>query len=629
MPNRVFRKVPSRAALFGHLIHGLVLLTAVALTGCSATPPAATSGPATTPDRATPVPPTGQPREPELKAHPEEVAELPEMGEVETAPPATGPTGPRAAGNAARSDAGRLAEALEAYESAEVFWQGGDFDDAFAALDRAYALIVAVDPEGAADDPTIAQDKDNLRRMISRRLVEIYASRQTTVGDLDRSIPLVVNDEVRYEIRRFQGPERQFFLESYRRSGLYRPMIVAELAKAGLPEQLSWLPLVESGFKTRAYSSARALGLWQFISSTGARYDLERGSWIDERMDPEASTRAAIGYLTDLHGLFGDWMTALAGYNCGEGRVLRAMQRQPVAYFDHFWDLYQELPRETRRYVPRFLAVLAILDDPQAHGFAELPEPYTPTPTEPLVVSRPLKLAAVDAALGLPVGTLAELNPALRERATPPRPYTLRVPAGAGPDVAQRVAAVEEWAEAPAAFATHRVRRGDTLSRVASVYGASVGEIVKLNRLRSAHRISPGQSLRVPDRRNGHGPSQQAVAAAVGNGTGEAAVREARVQVRPGDSLWVLARRHGTTADRIRRDNGLSGNLLRPGQELLIRTGQSTNGSAAVRPYTVRRGDTLGGIARRQGVSLAKLLRENRLSKRSTIFPGQTLQIPN
>ena len=618
MPNRVFRKVPSRAALRGHLF---VLITALALGGCGTTaPPAPDPGAATAADRvAALLPATLAAPEPAQapKTHPEEVADLPEMGEAEAAPPpAPEPT--------AGGDAGRLAQALEAYESAEVFWQGGEFDDAFAALDRAYALMAAVDPEGAADDPTLAQDKDNLRRMISRRLVEVYASRQTAVGDLDRSIPLVVNDEVRYEIRRFQGPERRFFLESYRRSGLYRPMIVAELAKAGLPEQLSWLPLVESGFKTRAYSSARALGLWQFISSTGARYDLERGSWIDERMDPEASTRAAIAYLTDLHGLFGDWMAALAGYNCGEGRVLRAMQRQPVAYFDHFWDLYQELPRETRRYVPRFLAVLAILDDPEGYGFAELPEPYAPTPTAPLVVDRPLKLAAVDAALGLPAGTLADLNPALREKATPPRPYTLKVPAAVMPRAAEQVAAVKEWAEAPAAFATHRVRRGDTLSRVASVYGASVGEIVKLNRLRSAHRISPGQRLRVPDRRNGHGPSRRAVAAAAGGG-GEATVRETRVRVRSGDSLWVLARRHGTTADRIRRDNGLSGNLLRPGQELVIRTGPG----AAVRPYTVRRGDTLGGIARKQGVSLAKLLRENRLSKRSTIFPGQTLNIPN
>src|SRR6185503_15097104 len=143
---------------------------------------------------------------------------------------------------------------------------------------------------------------------------------------------------------------------------------VAQLAEAGMPEQLSWLPLVESGFKDRALSSARARGLWQFIPSTGYRYGLDRSDWIDERMDPEKSTQGAIAYLTALHGLFGDWMTALAAYNCGENSVLRAINNQKLSYFDQFWDLYQRLPRETRRYVPRFLATLAILEEPGRYG---------------------------------------------------------------------------------------------------------------------------------------------------------------------------------------------------------------------------------------------------------------------
>lgn len=610
MPERVSRPTLSSAALRGIVILTLLLGTAA----CGSAP--ATGPPGTLADSGPEVaPPLGGSTEPPTRTPPTEVADLPEIDDVEGA---LAPAGPDPAG-----DAGRLADALESYESAEVFWQGGAFDDAFAALDRAYELMASVDTEAAQDDGTLSQDQDNLRRLISRRLVEIYASRQTAVGDLERSIPLVINDEVRYEIRRFQGPERKFFLDSYRRSGLYRPMMVEALRQAGLPEQLSWLPLVESGFKTRAYSSARALGLWQFISSTGARYDLERTAWLDERMDPEASTRAAIAYLTDLHGLFGDWMAALAGYNCGEGRVLRAMQRQPVAYFDHFWDLYQELPRETRRYVPRFLAVLAILDDPAEYGF-DLPEPLPAPETETLPVSKPLQLQALDTALGLAVGTLAELNPALRDAATPPQRYPLRVPAGLTPDAEERIAALPDWQKATPQYATHRVGRGDTLGRVASTYGASVSEIVKLNRLRSANRIRPGQSLRVPDRRNGGGPPRGADSASA-TGANAPAATATRVRVQPGDSLWVLARRHGTTADRIRRDNNLKGNLLRPGQQLTIRNGPG----AATSPYTVRRGDTLGGIARRHDIALSKLLSENRLSKRSTIFPGQKLQIPN
>jgi membrane-bound lytic murein transglycosylase D len=562
--------------------------------GCSGSSKPRTSGEAAA---------AAQPPEASRGAAPAAVAVLPQVDEVPAA----------VAVDPAEGGAGRLAEALEAYESAEVFWQQGGFEDAFAALDRAYELMASVPMNG---DTALNQEKDNLRRLISRRLVEIYASQQTAVGDLDRSIPLVLNDDVRAEIRSFQGRERRFFLDSYERSGLYRPMIVEELRKAGLPEQLSWLPLVESGFKTRAFSSARALGLWQFISSTGYRYDLRRTPWVDQRMDPERSTRAAIGYLTDLHGLFGDWMTALAAYNCGENAVLRVMRRQPVAYFDRFWDLYQQLPRETRRYVPRMLAVLAILDDPEAYGFTDLPQPLPAVAVERVEVARAVKLEVLDRALTLPEGTLEGLNPELRLSSTPAESYRLRVPAGLGGTLVQRIASLPVYEPAAQAIATHRVRPGETLSRVAAQYGADVDEIVKVNRLRSAHRIHPGQQLQVPDhRRNGNGASPAAAAAP--------AATEARLRVQSGDNLWSLAQRHGTTADRIRRDNGLRSDLLQPGQELVIRPG------GAARGYTVRRGDTLGSIARHHGVSLGRLLRENELSTRSTIFPGQTLRIPN
>lgn len=446
--------------------------------------------------------------------------------------------------------AARLARSLEAYESAGTFWEQGAFDDAFAALDRAYELMASVPMNGEA---LLAQEKENLRHLISRRVLEIHASRQSAVGDPNGSIRLTVNDDVRREIALFQGAERRFFLESYRRSGLYRPMIVEHLRAAGLPEQLSWLPLVESGFKSRALSHARALGLWQFISSTGYRYGLERSSWVDERMDPEKATAAALGYLTDLHGLFGDWLTALAAYNCGERAVLREISNQRVSYFDRFWDLYARLPRETRRYVPRFLAVLEILRDPAGYGF-DLPEPMAPLEYETVEVARPTELEALDRKLGLPDGTLALLNPELRVGATPDEAYALKVPRGTGDTAVASLATLPEWEPPQPAFAVHRVRRGETLSGIAARYRTSVGSLMAANRLRSAHRIRPGQQLQVP-----------------------------------------LA-------------------------------GSGGSGSASV--YVVRRGDTLGTIARRQGVTLGRLLQANGLSSRSTIYPGQTLTIP-
>ncbi len=508
-----------------------------------------------------------------------------------------------------------LEESLEAFESSKVFWEQGNFEDAFAALDRSYELMAAVPPNG---DPYIAQEKEDLRHLISRRIIEIYASRQTTVGDMGKAIPIEINDYVEREIRSFQGPEREFFIESYQRSGLYRDMIVAELKEAGLPEQISWLPLVESGFKSRAFSRARALGLWQFISSTGYRYGLQRDWWIDERMDPHKATLGAIGYLTDLHNLFGDWYLALAGYNCGEHNVLKAIRRQSEGYFDQFWDIYTRLPRETRRYVPRLLATLAILEDPAKYGF-ELPDPMPPLRWEEVEIERSAELTALDKVMDLPTGTLATLNPELRRKATPGEAYKLKIPVGEQQTLVASLESLPEWVAPVSTFTVHRVRSGETLSGIAARYGTSVSTLMDLNRLRSAHRIWPGQQLQVPD---GGGGGSYRSAQALAPGT------EMTYTVRRGDSLWRLAHRYGTTVERIKRDNGLGSNTLQPGQRLVLR-GSGTPTSSGGSTYVVRSGDTLGKIARNQGVSLNRLLSANGLSSRSTIYPGQRLLIPN
>ena len=507
-----------------------------------------------------------------------------------------------------------LQDSLEAYESAGIFWKQGNFEDAFAALDRAYELMATAPLNG---DPLIAQEKEDLRHLISRRVIEIYASRQTAVGDLARSIPMDLNEYVEREIKSFQGPERDFFLESYVRSGLYRPMILEELKKAGLPEQISWLPLVESGFKVRALSRARALGLWQFISSTGYRYDLERSWWVDERMDPEKATVGAIGYLTDLHNLFGDWLTALAGYNCGERNVLRGISSQREGYFDQFWDIYTRLPRETRRYVPRFLAVLQIVEDPAAFGF-DLPDPLPPLEWETIEIERSAELTSLDKVMGLEAGTLAALNPELRRKATPTEPYAVKVPTGQSETLLASLDQVPEWDAPSTSYTVHRVRSGETLSGIASRYGTSVRTLMDMNRLRSANRIWPGQQLQVPEGR----PRATYASNPIPPG------QEIQYTVRRGDSLWLLASRYGTTIDRIKRDNSLSGTVLKPGQSLRIRSASAApSGSGGT--YVVQRGDTLGRIAQKQGVSLSHLMSVNGLSRRSTIYPGQRLSIPN
>jgi len=503
-----------------------------------------------------------------------------------------------------------VADALEACASAAELRQQGDLDGSLATLDLAYDLLLQI-----PDDPSLIQQKDDLRHLISNRVVEIYRLRTTTASDLNSPIPLEINEHVQREIARFTGVERRFFIESYRRSGRYRPMMIRKLREAGLPEELSWLPLVESGFKDRALSRARALGVWQFISSTGSRYGLDRSRWVDERMDPEKSTDAAVAYLSDLHGMFGDWLTALASYNCGENRVKRLIRRQEDAHLDRFWDLFDKLPRETARYVPRFLATIAIVQDPAAYGM-ELPEPDPGVGFETVEVSRHLRLADLDRALGLEGKALVGLNPELRHGTTPGDRYALRVPSEVASSFAEKLAELPAYTPpAEQTYARYRVRQGDALSTIARRHRTTVGAIMRANRLGNSNRIRAGQRLKIP-LRGGIAPT---IAKSGGGGTSQTHT------VRRGDSLWKLASRYGSTVDRIKRDNGLRSEALAVGQKLDIRSG----GASDSRSYTVRRGDTIGRIAQVANVSVDRLLRTNGLSRSSTIYPGQVILFPN
>jgi membrane-bound lytic murein transglycosylase D len=388
-----------------------------------------------------------------------------------------------------------LDEALDLVESARELWSSGERDRAIEALDQAYAALL--NAPGEPDDKELQQQKEDLRFLISRRLTEIYTTRFTAANGTHKEIPLTVNAHVEREILLFQTQERDFFLESYQRSGRYRDQIVKAFRDAGLPEDLAWLPLIESGFKVRALSRARALGLWQFIPSTGYKYGLKRTDWIDERLDPEKATAAAIAYLKELHQIFGDWATVLAAYNCGEGAVLRVIRDQKVNYLDNFWDLYGRLPRETARYYPRFLATLAILKDPVTYGF-ELGEPERQMPFEIVQLERPVQLAKLGEKIDVDPDDLAALNPELRHQATPPGAYALRVPPGKAEMVVASIDSLPLYSPPKPAYVVHRVRRGETLSSIAIHYRTSVSRIMDANNLRSSRYLRAGQRLRIP-----------------------------------------------------------------------------------------------------------------------------------
>lgn len=388
--------------------------------------------------------------------------------------------------------------ALEECQAAAELLDQGDTAGAVRRIDQCYSLMLSLADDGSEADEQARRD---IRLLVAELVARVYRgdspSSPTTMASWDLGLPMVDNEHVQREIKSFTTVERESLLAAYRRSGRYRQMIVEKLDAAGLPRQLAWLPLVESAFKVSALSRASALGLWQFISSTGLRYGLKRDAWVDERLDPEKSTDAAIAYLADLHRIFGDWPKALAAYNCGEGRIQRLQSRSKTEYFD-FWDLYGQLPSETRRYFPRLLAVLHLLEDPARYGL-ELPEPDAPpVETERVRVERPVKLADLDKALGLQPGTIAALNPELRRGATPKHTYELEVPVAPAEQVVAAVATLAVYEPRDPVYVVHRVRSGETLSNIAERYRTSVGAIVRANRIRSVNRIRPGQRLRIP-----------------------------------------------------------------------------------------------------------------------------------
>ena len=509
-----------------------------------------------------------------------------------------------------------LDEALNYCEVSQEFWQKGELENAIDALDQAYSLILTVD---TADHPKLTQQKEDLRFLISRRILEIHASRNIVVNGNFHEIPVTINRHVRAEIESFTtGSERSFFIESYIRSGRYRPQIVAELQAAGLPEQLSWLPLIESGFKVRALSRARALGLWQFIPSTGYKFGLTRDKFIDERLDPEKSTRAAIAYLKELHQIFGDWTTVLAAYNCGEGRVLRVIREQNVNYLDNFWDLYERLPYETARYVPRFLATLHIVSHLDQYGFDAL-EVESPVEYDAVEVTKQVHLKNVARTIGISEKQLTALNPELRYRILPPRNYDIKIPPDTGDTLLANLDLIPVSRPPEPAFVYHRVRRGETLSIIARKYRTRVRSIMRANNLHSSHYIVAGRLLKIPQR--GYKYSRRTRTRARVAGASAHTVKQ-------GDSLWNIAKRYGTTTKKIQDINNLNTTELHIGQVLrLPGYKKQTPLDKDYRVYEVKRGDSPFTIAQQHNMALSKFLHINRLSARSTIYPGQQLYI--
>ena len=370
-------------------------------------------------------------------------------------------------------------------------------------------------------------------------------------------LPKTHNDRVQYWIDYLAGPNSHRMRLWLEREGRYGPMIRQRLVERGMPQDLVYLAMIESGLSAKAYSHAHASGMWQFISETGQRYGLDVTSFVDERRDPVRATDAALDYLSDLHDRFGSWYLAAAGYNSGENRVDRILRQRLGGERGNdglFWMIDEYLPRETRDYVPLMLAAAHIGKNPAKYGFHEIAL-EAPLEYDEVTVPGGIMLASVGKAAGVAMEELEDLNPHLLRGITPPgAESTIRVPVGAGDRVLASLDGIEE--EGRLSTVVHRVRSGETLSHIARRYGVDVDVLRGSNSHLNPRRLQVGQRLQVP---------------VVSGGGAQAASKSAwrTYRVRNGDSLWAIARRYGVSVPEIRRWNGI-GTRIYPGQRIRI-----------------------------------------------------------
>ncbi|MHB8481130.1 MAG: lytic transglycosylase domain-containing protein [Nitrospiria bacterium] len=308
-------------------------------------------------------------------------------------------------------------------------------------------------------------------------------------------IPIVRNETVEEYINYYQKRNRPHFEIWLSRSGRYLPVMKEVFKNFGLPEDLVFLALIESGFNPYAYSRSKASGPWQFMKGTGKKYGLRMTRWIDERRDPIKSTFAAAKYLKDLYSMFGSWPLALASYNAGEGRVLRAMARTKA---EDFWDLSSTryLRPETKNYVPQFMAATIIAKNPEKYGFSMAY--YQPLKFDTVLIDRPTDLRVIARVVHSSYEVIKELNPELKKGMTPPLypDYPLRIPEGTKTLFEENFKRIPEYTKV--LKQKHRVRKGETLISISKHFGIPVQDLAETNRLGPKTRIRKGQLLIIP-----------------------------------------------------------------------------------------------------------------------------------
>ncbi len=317
-------------------------------------------------------------------------------------------------------------------------------------------------------------------------------------------VPMVMNNKVEAYIKYFQGRGRKHFVKWLERSSNYMPVITDILSEEGVPEDLFYIAFIESGLSPNAKSRAKAVGMWQFIKGTAKKYGLRVDWWMDERRDPEKSTRAAARYFKSLYGRFGSWYLAAAGYNAGEGRIIKAIKRRGST---DFWEIStpakkghrRVMKKETRDYVPKYLAAMIIAKDPASYGF-DVPADTGGITYDRVKVAGVTDLKVIAEASGALIDEIKKLNPELLHWFTPPNypEYELKLPPGTGERFMENIGKIPPSQRVK--FHQHKVKRGDSISKIARIYGTNVKPILYLNNIKNLRGIRPGTTILIPVR---------------------------------------------------------------------------------------------------------------------------------
>ncbi len=580
---------------------------------------------------------------------------------------------------AADSVRGPVALARQAHETALRLRQSGDPGAALRTIEAALSALPGPGegPAGAAERAELAalqgrlsdlydatqQDLRNVRvepgneaddRILSAQALDVLADVETQDHQL-----------VTKWMDFFMGAGRSTFERYLKRSGRYMDLFRSVLQREGLPPDLVHLVFVESGFNMNARSVSAAVGPWQFLRSTGKLFGLTVDQWVDERKDPEKATVAAARYLKHLYSIFGDWPLAIASYNAGEGTVLRAIKAQGTT---NYWDL--KLPRQTEDYVPQFMAAMTIARDPARYGFAEV-EFDDPLEFDEIALKGSVDLRALARLADCSFDELKALNPAVLHAAARGAGgiTTVRVPPGKGELLMQRLQGGERL---PAVNLTlkHKVRKGETLKSIGRQYSVSAGELARVNGIGKKRPLRRGMVLTVPSSLRASA-APEVVDPATDPRASTSYVPERRlglpaaldghsttegrtvITVERGETLASIAGRYSVSTQDLMRWNRLKSARVTRGMRLKIRTDEALaatsptdsaqiaalkaprpakHAAASKRPargptHVVRAGETLGGIARQHGVSVAALKRANGLSG-TLIRKGQRLKLP-